>query len=95
MIFTLLGVFASIAAILTGNGEPLEDMLDLVPVPEAFRSSLLGLLAVDFVIATFMENIMRFLFPSRPNTRLLALHLPKGGGGARSLSVKAESKKTK
>jgi hypothetical protein len=29
-----------------------------------------------------MENIMRFLFPSRPNTRLLALHLPKGGGGA-------------
>ena len=39
LFFTLATAFGLLALILTANGEPFEDMLDLVPVPEVSCSA--------------------------------------------------------
>jgi len=79
--------YAMIALILSGEGQPLEDMLELVPVPSAFRGRLVGMAMLDVVLAFLVEHTLRYLFPAQSGPRKI--------NTVSSTRDNSESKKTK
>jgi hypothetical protein len=80
---------AQVGIILCGCGDPLGELLDLVPIPAAFRTRMLAMVVADTAMCWAAERGARWLLPSS-STRPKRLHADQATAAAADRNKKTK-----